>query len=530
MANIAIGKKYFLFPSFSSIPKTSAVEAERVGLVNELEEFISFETSQELKDFYELEKYIHSKEHKDIIQSVENARKKELNKVHAFEELKKSKKFREHFKFKNSSKLHDHIEFGESSTMNEFLELEKLVTSKEFKAEKQKLENQKATEEKKAKDYRELKNNKSSDPKKLEVLEKYISSDEHLNKLNEAEDKLSEMARQLSGYERMKKSSRIKKYFIFESNQKYRDFKSFEKSPTLANYYELEQYLSSDEHKSLMDSLNEKEEKEIARKNQFEAFKGSKKYNWYLDLKKSSKFDEINKWKLVFEDQFEGDRLDKEKWITRYLWGHKLINDAYAFENDVAFPTDGQNIEVNYGTLKIVTRRERVTGKVWKVPFGFIPGDFDYTTGLISSAVSHRQKFGKIEAKIKINFTKPVQYNFWMVSENNIPHIDILKVNKKKTLLELAHVMGTRIGKDHQRFASHFKGLDLSQDYFIYTLLWSKDKLTWKINGITVHEQTQRIPQEEMYLVFSCKMTEESANSSLPAFMEVDWVKCYQQV
>jgi len=530
MANIAIGKKYFLFPSFSSIPKTSAIEAERAVLAKELDEFTAFEASRELEDFYELEKYLNSKEHKDIMQSVEIARKKELDKVTAFEELKKSKKFREHFKFKSSPKLQDHLAFGQSSTMNEFLELEKLVNSKDFMAEKQRFENQKAAEEKKAQDYKEMKNSKSADPKKLEVLEKYISSDEHRNKLNEAVNMLGEMANQLSGYERMKKSGRFKKYFSFENNQKYKDFKSFEKSPTLANYYELEQYLNSDTHKSLMESLKEKEEKEIARIKEFEAFKNSKKYNWYVDLKKSNNFDEITQWKAVFEDEFDGDKLDTKKWITRYFWGHKLINDAYAFENDAAYPTDGQNIEVNYGTLKIVTRRERVTGKVWKVPYGFIPKDFDYTTGLICSAGSHRQKFGKIEAKIKINFSKPVQYNFWMVSEKNIPHIDILKVDKKKTLVELAHVTGTEIGKDHQKFTSHFKGLDLSQDYFIYTLLWSKDKLTWKINGVTVHEQTQRIPQEEMYLVFSCKMTEESANSSLPAFMEVDWVKCYQQV
>ena len=529
MANIAIGKKYYLLPGFSSFPKTSAFEAERASLVKELEDFTAFGASQELKDFYELEKYLASKVHKDIMQSVENDRKKETDKVRTFEEWKKSKKFKDHFKFKSSAKLRDHIAFGQSAGLNEFLNLEKLVNSKEFNAEKQKLENQKAAEERKAQDYREMKKSKSSDPKKMDELEKYISSDEHRNKLNEATNRLNEMAGQLAAYNKQKKSGRIKKYFTFENAQKYKEFQSFEKSPTLANYYELEQYLNSEEHTALMNAINEKEEKENASKKQFTEFKNSKKYNWYVDLTKSNKFDELNKWKLVFEDQFEGDKLDSKKWITRYFWGHKLINDAYAFGNDAAYPTDGENIEVNYGTLKIVTRRERVTGKVWKVPYGFVPQDFDYTTGLISTAGSHLQKFGKIEARIKINFSKPVQYNFWMVSEKNVPHVDILKVDKKKTLIEMAHVTGTQIGKDHQKFSSHFKGLDISQDYFIYTLLWSKDKLTWKVNGVTVHEQTQRIPQEEMYLVFSCRMTEESANSSLPAVMEVDWVKCYKE-
>jgi beta-glucanase (GH16 family) len=529
MTNIAIGKKYILFPSFSSIPKTSALEAQRAALEKELEDFIAFDASQELKDFYDLEKYLASKEHKDVMQSLDIAMKKELDKVKTFEGWKRSKKFKDHFKLRHSKALQYHLEFGKSSTLQEYIELEKLMNSKDFISEKQKFENQKATEEKKARDYREIKKSKSSNPKKLEELEKYIQSEVHRDKLQEAVNRLEEMESQVKNYQRLRKSGRIRKYFSFENSQKYKDFQSFEKSKTLANFQELEEYLNSDEYRSLIDSLKEKEATENAKKKQYEEFKNSRQYNWYIELKKSDKFSEIKKWKLVFEDRFEGDSLDSSKWITRYYWGHKLIDDAYAFGDDAAYPTDGQNIEVNYGTLKIVTRRERVTGKVWQVPYGFVPKDFEFTTGLISSADSHRQKFGKVEAKIKINYSKPVQYNFWMVSEKNIPHIDILKVNKKKTLVELAHVSGTQIGKDDQKFTSHFKGLDLSQDYFIYTLLWSKNKLTWKINGVTVHEQSQQIPQEEMYLVFSCRMTEESANSSLPAFMEVDWVKCYQE-
>ena len=164
------------------------------------------------------------------------------------------------------------------------------------------------------------------------------------------------------------------------------------------------------------------------------------------------------------------------------------------------------------------------------MPFGFIPQEFEYTTGLVSTARSHRQKFGKIEAKIKVNFAKPVNYNFWMASEKNLPHVDILRLQDKKSKVDVGHVYNQGKGDSSPaRNASKFTGLDVSQDFFIYTLEWSKSKLTWKINEVVVHEQSNNIPNEEMYLVFSSGITGKPSDAGLPASMEIDWVRCYQE-
>ena len=53
----------------------------------------------------------------------------------------------------------------------------------------------------------------------------------------------------------------------------------------------------------------------------------------------------LRKWELVFEDDFMGSKLDKEKWMTRYFWGDKLLNDAYALETGQSIP---------YGRRKIL--------------------------------------------------------------------------------------------------------------------------------------------------------------------------------
>jgi hypothetical protein len=455
MGNIAFGNKYFILSKFSSIPKTSKIEQDRANLIKEHEEFIAFENSEELADFTELEKYINSKEHKEILDSVRSQKRNLDGKEKLNQSQKKARVFKRYFKFKESTKLKDYNSFKESKELADYLKSK-------------------------------------------------------------------------SGEDEIKPSSAIKRHIKFENSSKFRDFRNFEKSKELTDFIELEEYLNSTEYKELVNSLEEQEKAENEKIAKFEEFKKSKKYKWYLNLKGSNKFDELKSWELSFEDNFDGKKLDAEKWMTRYLWGDKLINDAYALETDKAFPTDGDNIEMSGKTLKIVTRNEKATGKVWKVPFGFIPQEFDYTTGLISTANRFKQKYGRFEAKIKVNYSKPVNYNFWMASDKMLPHVDILKLDKKKTKVDMAHHYG-EVSKTPEKKTAEYKGLDVSQDFFIYTFEWTREKMTWKINGVVVNEQTQGIPKEEMYLVFSSAITGK-VDGGLPASMEIDWVRCYKKV
>jgi beta-glucanase (GH16 family) len=625
MANIAFGSKYFIFSKFSSIPKTSKIEADRANLIKEFNDLNDFAGSDELKDFLSLGKYLESKECQNLRTSIDSGRKKEQDKIRLYETQKKSKAFKDYFKFKASQKLKDYNAFLGSKELMDFEELEKTVTSKKFEEEKKKFESQKIAEEKKVAEFNGLKKSgtfktyfklrdshklkefnrisesadlkkyfeletlinskefqkqkssidpkqlnaspegkkiqeleqlrksqpirfylkfkdsaayknflafeKSAELKKYNDLEQYLNSAAHKDNLATATKGLAALTGQFNDYLQKKKSKKIKDFYRFQNSPKYKSFQTFDKSKGLDDYLTLEKYIQSGDHKSLLKSIDEKDTAEKEKKNKYEAFKNSKKYKWYLGLKDSDKFNILKKWELVFEDDFNDKQLDRKKWMTRYYWGDKLINDAYAFETDKAFPTDGKNIEFGNSIVKIVTRNEKTKGKMWKPPFGFIPTDYNYTSGLISTAGAHRQKYGRIEAKIKINYTKPVDYHFWMASQMNLPHVDILKVAGKKSKVDMANLYGNVAAKKApEKKTAEYSGLDVTQDFFIYSLDWTKDKLTWKINGVTVNEQTQGVPQEEMYLVFSCGIKGKTENLGLPASMEIDWVRCYKQV
>ncbi|MCD4731142.1 MAG: glycoside hydrolase family 16 protein, partial [Bacteroidales bacterium] len=518
--------------------------------------YLSFNKSRELIDYEELEKLVTSSEFENKKRSLEDQKATEENKIKEFATLTKSKPVKNYFRFKESTKLKEFKTISKSDELEKFNELEKYISSEEFRnakntADQKEFKN--TPEGKKEHDFEALKKSrnikfyfkfddsikyknylafeKSNELKKYNELQEYLNSSDHKEKLANAKKGLEELNGQLKNYQQKKKSSAIKTYYKFHNSQKFKDFQAFEKSNELADYIELEKYLASEEHKETLISIEEKEKAEADKKKKHEDFNNSKKYKWYLSVKDSNKFDELKNWKLVFGDDFSDGELNTDKWITRYLWGDKFINDAYALEVDKAFPTDGKNVELSGNSLKIVTRKEQTEGKTWKQPFGFIPQDFDYTTGLISTAKSHRQKYGKFEAKIKVNYAKPVNYNFWMVSEKNLPHVDILKLNKKKTKVELASYTGDITdNKGPDSVKSEYTGLDVAQDYFIYTFIWTPDKLTWKINEVIVNEQKKNIPQEEMYLIFSSSMTGKVDGVGLPASLEIDWVRCYKEV
>ena len=151
----------------------------------------------------------------------------------------------------------------------------------------------------------------------------------------------------------------------------------------------------------------------------------------------------------------------------------------------------------------------------------------EYTAGLISTGQSHRQLYGKIEAKVKVEHAHPVKHAFWLVGEKMAPQIDIFRFEDKNakslnTGLQLLNGNGPDV------ISKTVKGARFDHDYFIYSLEWEKGKLTWYINGEKVNEQTKHVPDTPMYIVFSSHLTDEIENLNSTACINVEWIKCYQ--
>ncbi|HRW64082.1 MAG TPA: glycoside hydrolase family 16 protein, partial [Bacteroidales bacterium] len=263
---------------------------------------------------------------------------------------------------------------------------------------------------------------------------------------------------------------------------------------------------------------------EFKQEQEYKELVKSEKLKWFKKLEKHNEFAKLDEWELTFEDNFDDKKLNSEKWMSGYYWGKNLLNDDYVQVNEKQFFKEA-NLELANSNLKIITKPEKAQGKAWDPKTGFYVKEFDYTSGLINTGQYFRQQYGLFKAKIKVNHSYPVHHAFWLLGEKITPEIDIFKYSKKSaSQMEIANYWdnGSIIAKKQT-----ISGLNYSKDYFIYSLEWTKDKLTWKLNDIVLYEQTEGVPQEPMYIVLSSGIANEGNVS--PCQMEVDWVRAYKR-
>lgn len=248
---------------------------------------------------------------------------------------------------------------------------------------------------------------------------------------------------------------------------------------------------------------------------EFEKLKKNSDIIWYFKVKDSDKFDILRNRELVFSDEFEGDRLDANKWIPNSYWGEKLLHDRYSNETDLHAYTERENFEVRNSILKIIIKPQKVQGVVWTT-LGFNKKEFSFTSGIINSGNSFRQRYGTFSAKIKLG-NASVKNAFWMLSDKITPHIDVCRTGHGKVLFDYF------VTAEKKYKAS--LGSKYANDFFIYTLEWTADKLVWKINDAEVLKIESDIPKEPMYILFSGGL-DKPVNSMTT--MEIDWVRVYR--
>jgi len=458
------------------IPSTSKIEQAEKTLVTEYEKLNVFSESDQLAKYNELNGLVNSSgfiQKRKEIESLQYKNSEEYSKEKEFLSLQKAKDIVLYYRTTAGPVLKKFKEIDGSEKISGYESLEKLVKSLEFK------------EKKKTKEFKN-----SEDNKKLQE------------------------------YNRLRTSKEIKDYYKFKSSKEYANFLNTDGSKRLARYNELKEYVASAEFKKQKEYLLDKKRFEKT-----EMFKEIQEYNtlkknadiiWYFKIKDSNKFDVLKQRELTFSDEFDGEKLDTKKWLTNYYWGDKLLKDRYSVESDLQAYTEKENFEMSNSILKISTKPQKATGKVWSAANGFSTKEFNYTSGIINSGNSFRQKYGVFTAKIRLG--DPNAKNaFWMLADKITPHLDICRTSKGKVWSDYFSAKGNS--------AKTSIGSRYANDYFIFTLEWTSDKLVWKINNTKVFTQTADVPQEPMYVLLAGG-TDKPLNGMTS--MDVDWVRVYQ--
>ena len=477
---------------FGWVPKTEAYEARQDALRQEFSDLIAFSGSKELADYLAIEKTVTSPDFarkKKAIAAQKFSGTTEYAKEKEFLFLRKRSEIKRYYSLKDSVALKDFLEFDKSYDVKHYHTLEKLIQSDEFR---------------------------------------------QIKRLGKRKFRATPEYEKLMEFKGLQKSERFRDYFKFKASKDYVNFTLLIGSEKIAAFEQLGQFVQSEafikvkEYMLLPGRKKLEISDEYMLEQQYLALKKSEKYLWYFSVKDSKKFSEIKKWQLAFADEFDAPRLDKFKWLTRYFWGEALLHDSYVNEGEKQFYPDEKNIEVANSILKISTKKQKISGKTWNPAIGFYPRDFEYTSGIINTGGRFRQQYGLFEAKIRFNLNFPVSHGFWMISDLMLPHIDIARAGKKIRVGSYWGNPNVKGGVD--KVAASLNRGRYGSDYHIFSLEWTRDKLVWKINGVTIRTATQGVPHVPMYINISSSLYKDTNGTPLPAEMDVDWVRCYSQV
>jgi hypothetical protein len=408
--------------------------------------------------------------------------------------------------------------------MHRYMEVEKSVELAEYKELFHTVKSAKFQENKKI-----LKNRKYKDTEEYLVGKKY---------------KNYQTAPSIQLYYEVLESEELKHYLTFKSTPEYellgdkkqvknsetlRKFKQFEHSKAYKTYTRYHESFIIQDYENLRMKVTTPKFKESnefwANANRWQTTPEFIKQERFYELAKNPdiiffenekpvRFEKYRELKLTFQDEFEWNTLDKSHWNFGFHYKNAALIGNHSFANEKQAYNSGQNVAVEEGILKLNTKREKKTTRAWDIKKGFIEKEFNFTSDVLQTADTIRQKQGVFRAKLRC--TGNVQHAFWLGSDNKLPHVNIFHYNGKYITMGNANkdiVDGVKI-----------YGLNPSQ-FYIYTLVWTEKELYWMINDLEVYRTAHNIPEEAMYLAFNSFISQKQKGSA--GILEVDWVRLY---
>ncbi len=228
-------------------------------------------------------------------------------------------------------------------------------------------------------------------------------------------------------------------------------------------------------------------------------------------------------WEIVWQDEFNGSISPDWSFDEGYgVWGWG--NDEWQYYTE-------DNAIIGDSTLTIRATLEGTVGK---------------RDGSIKSAKLITQNkfsftYGKIEARIKLPIGKGLWPAFWMLGTNitevgwpECGEIDIMEnINGQSTIHGTAHW-----GENGTRRSYGCSVPDVDTDEFnVYTLIWDKNFLRWKLNGVeycSLDITAERFSafHKSFYVILNLAVGgnwpgDPDETTPFPADMEIDYVRVY---
>lgn len=321
----------------------------------------------------------------------------------------------------------------------------------------------------------------------------------------------------LGDKKQVKASEQLQSIKSYEKSKAFKTYSRFHESYIIKEYEQLKIKVATPEFKKANEfwanSKRWHNTPEFAHQERFYELANNPDIVFYIN-EKPERFEKYKSMKLTFHDEFDWNTLDKSHWTFGFHYKSPQLIGNHSFANEKQANNSGKNISVVDGILKVATKHEKNISRAWHSKKGFVDHEFQFTSDVLQTADTFRQKRGVFRAKIRCNGN--VQHAFWLGADGKLPNVKIFHFDGKKITL----------GNANNNLFDGIKIAGLNTgNFFIYTLLWTEKELVWMINNLEVYRTASNIPTENMYMAFNSFISEKQKGST--GNLEVDWVRVY---
>lgn len=237
--------------------------------------------------------------------------------------------------------------------------------------------------------------------------------------------------------------------------------------------------------------------------------------------------------KLVFEDHFDGDKLDESIW-TKEVGMLRKAEPQY-------FTDEDRNCFVKDSNLVIRTIKEEYRGA-------------PYTSASVITGPKHTWMYGRIEMRAKLPYSQAVWPAFWTLGANffdgtdwpTCGEIDIMEMvggDGTKDNETLSTVHWDSVAKNgHDEFGGHSHAYvhseKLCNDYHIYAVEWEADKMAFffddhELFTMPITDDMRGAFNQPHFIILNTSLVGEwnppDENTVLPQDYMIDYVRVYQE-
>lgn len=306
---------------------------------------------------------------------------------------------------------------------------------------------------------------------------------------------------QLGQPKAVKASAELSRLKDFETSKEYKIYTRFHNSYIVKEYTELKEKVTEPEFVKSNEFWSNKNRWETTKEYQMECrymelYKNDD-IQFYLHQKKGA-YDQMEKYDMAFEDTFAGNTLQASAWAFGFAYTNPALVKVHSLTNENQANMGGKNISVVNGQLHIATKEKKVDSLAWDAERGFVQKSYDYTSDVINCAPKATIKCGVVSAKMRVSGSHRVEHALWLQGADKSKQINVAHFVDGE--IELGNYWHSKYEKKYT--STRIKGLK-TNEFYIYTLMWTEKELVWYINDFEVFRSSTEVPMCDMAPVFN---------------------------